>query len=270
MIHPTAIIHKNARVDPSAEIGPYAVIDENVKVGPRCRIGPHVHLTGFLTMGEGNVVHAGAVLGDAPQDLVYQPCESYLRIGNHNTIREMATMHRGTKSGSETLVGDHNFFMATSHVAHNCRIGNHVILSNCSLAAGYVELHDQCIVSGGVVLHQFIRVGRLAILRGQSRYSKDIPPYCVGDGTNGIVGLNTVGLRRAGLGPDARKELKRAFHAVFLTGKPPLEAIQSYDGNKTSEVKEFFGFIQESKRGVCFVKGKLDDEEEASSEPQGF
>jgi len=267
MIHPTAILHKKARIDSSAEIGPYAVIDEHVEVGPKCRIGPHVHLTGFLTMGEGNVVHAGAVLGDLPQDLAYQPCESFLKIGNHNVIREMVTMHRGTKPGTETVVGSHNFFMATSHVAHNCKIGNHVILSNCSLAAGYVELHDHSIVSGGVVLHQFIRVGRLAILRGQSRYSKDIPPFCVGDGTNAIVGLNVIGLRRAGLGPDARKHLKRAFHAVFLAGRPPLEAIDHYDGETTKEVKEFFGFIRESKRGVCFVKGKPEEPEEEDLEP---
>ena len=258
MIHSTAVIHKKARVDPSAEIGPYAVIDEHVNIGPKCRIGPHVHLTGWMTMGESNIVHASAVLGDLPQDLVYQPCESYLKIGDHNIIREMVTMHRGTKPGSETVIGDHNFFMATSHVAHNCRIGNHVILSNCSLAAGYVELHDHAIVSGGVVLHQFIRVGRHAILRGQSRYSKDVPPYCVGDGTNGIVGLNVVGLRRAGVGPDARKELKRAFHALFLSGRPPVEGIESYDGEKTKEVKELFEFIQSSKRGVCFVKGRIE------------
>lgn len=261
MIHPTAIIHKKAQVDSSAEIGPYAVIDEHVKVGPKCRIGPHVHLTGFLTMGEGNVVHASAVLGDLPQDVAYQPCESFLKIGNHNVIRELVTMHRGTKPGSETIVGDHNFFMATSHVAHNCKIGNHVILSNCSLAAGYVELQDHAIVSGGVVLHQFIRVGQMAILRGQSRYSKDVPPYCVGDGTNGIVGLNIIGLRRAGLGPDGRKQLKRAFHALFLDAKPPLEAIKGYAGEITKEIKELFEFIQSSKRGVCFVKGKVEEEE---------
>jgi UDP-N-acetylglucosamine acyltransferase len=264
MIHPTAIIHKKARVDSTAEIGPYAVIDEHVQVGPKCRIGPHVHLTGHLTLGEGNVVHAHAVLGDLPQDLAYEPCESFLKIGNHNTIREMVTMHRGTKPGSETVVGDHNFFMATSHVAHNCRVGNHVILSNCALAAGYVELQDHVIVSGGVVLHQFIRVGRLAILRGQSRYSKDVPPFCVGDGTNGVVGLNVVGLRRAGLGPDARKQLKRAFHAVFLAGQAPLDAIKSYDGEPTREVNELFGFIESSKRGVCFPKG---DEQEGDEEP---
>jgi UDP-N-acetylglucosamine acyltransferase len=262
MIHPTAIIHKKAQVDPSAEIGPYTVIDEHVKIGPGCKIGPHVHLTGWLSMGEGNRVHAGAVLGDLPQDLAYEPCESSLSIGKNNIIREMVTMHRGTKPNSETVIGDQNYFMATSHVAHNCRIGNHVILSNCSLAAGYVELQDYCIVSGGVVLHQFIRVGKMAILRGQSRYSKDIPPYCVGDGTNGIVGLNVVGLRRAGLGPDARKQLKRAFHAAFLSDKPPLKAIEGFDGETTKEVKELFEFIRSAKRGVCFVKGKEEESEE--------
>src|SRR5262245_28980432 len=123
MIHPTAIVHKKAQVDPSAEIGPYAVIEQQVRIGANCKIGPHVHITGHVTMGEGNTVHASAVLGDLPQDLVYKPCESYLKIGNHNTIREMVTMHRGTKPGSATEVGDHNFFMATSHVAHNCQVG---------------------------------------------------------------------------------------------------------------------------------------------------
>jgi len=258
MIHPTAIIHKKALLDSTVEVGPYAVVDAHVRIGPNCRIGPHVHLTGFLEMGESNLVHAGAVLGDLPQDLAFEECESYLKIGNHNVIREMTTMHRGTKSGSTTCIGDHNFFMAVSHVAHNCRIGNHVILSSCSLAAGYVEIGDQAVVSGGVVLHQFVRIGRLAILRGQSRYSKDIPPYCVGDGTNEIIGLNTIGLRRAGLKPESRRELKKAYRAVFLSGKSPVEAIQAYDGKKTPGIDEFFGFIKSSKRGVCFPKGRTE------------
>lgn len=264
MIHSTAIVHKHAQLDSTVEIGPYAVIDEHVKIGANCKIGPHVHLTGYLEMDKGNTVHAGAVLGDIPQDLAYKPCESYLKIGKGNTIREMATIHRGTKPGSSTIIGDDNYFMAVSHVAHNCRVGNHVVLSNCSLAAGYVELGDYCIVSGGVVLHQFIRIGKLAILRGQSRYGKDVPPYCIGDGTNDVAGLNVVGLRRAGLKPDARSELKRAFRAVFLADLSPLDAIRSYEGKQTAEVKEFFDFIRSSKRGVCFAKGKGEKESEDS------
>ena len=262
MIHPTAIVHKNAQVDPSCEIGPYVVIDEHVKIGPQCRIGPHVHLTGFLSMGEANVVHAGVVLGDLPQDITFQPCESYLKIGSHNIIREMVTMHRGNKPGSETIVGDHNFFMAASHVAHNCRVGNRVVMVNCALAAGHVEIGDRAVISGAVVLHQFIRVGRLVMLRGQSRYTRDIPPFCMADGINDVLGLNVVGLRRAGLGPDARKQLKRAYHTLFLSGKSPSEAIKSYDGERTKEVKELFEFIQSAKRGVCFAKGKGDSESE--------
>jgi UDP-N-acetylglucosamine acyltransferase len=220
--------------------GPYTVIDAHVRIGANCKIGPHVHLTGFLEMGEGNVVHASAVLGDLPQDLVYQDCESYLKIGNRNVIREMTTMHRGTKPGSTTVVGDDNYFMAVSHVAHNCRIGNHVILSSCSLA--------------------------LALLRGQSRYSKDIPPFCVGDGTNEVVGLNVIGLRRAGAKPETRTALKRAFKAVYLSGQLPLEAIDSFQDKRTPEVQEFFDFIKSSKRGVCFPKGKSEEPEEEAED----
>src|SRR5208283_2421091 len=199
MIHPTAIIHPKAKLDSTVRVGPYALIDEGVEIGPECDIGPLVYLTGLTRVGAHNRFYAGCVIGEAPQDLKYGGEPTRLRIGDDNVFREHATVHRSNKAAEETVIGCHNFIMAHSLVAHNCRLGNHVILANGALLAGHVALDDCAFISGNCIIHQFVRVGTLALMQGGSAISKDLPPYTVARGGNGICGLNTVGLRRAGL-----------------------------------------------------------------------
>jgi UDP-N-acetylglucosamine acyltransferase len=199
MIHPTAIVHPRARLDPTVTIGPYAVIEEHVVLGPDCVVGPQVHLTGHTTIGAGNRFHAGCVIGDAPQDLKYAGAPTRLRIGDHNVFREHVTVHCAAGEAGETVVGAHNFLMAHSHVAHDGRLGNHVILANGALLGGHVSVGDRAFISGNCLVHQFVRIGTLALMQGGSGISKDLPPYTVARGDNGICGLNTVGLRRAGV-----------------------------------------------------------------------
>src|SRR5919108_6171725 len=198
MIHPTAIIHPAAHLDPTVSIGPYAVIDENVVVGPGCRIGPHVHLTGRTTIGANNWFHSGCVIGDAPQDLKYRGEPTRLRIGDDNVFREHVTVHRSTNEAEETKVGARNYLMALSHVGHNVQVGDQVIIANGAMLGGHSVVQDRAFISGNCLVHQWVRVGTLALMQGGSAISKDLPPYTVARGDNAICGLNIIGLRRAG------------------------------------------------------------------------
>src|SRR5208282_1439662 len=179
MIHPTAIIHPKAKLDSTVQVGPYAVIDEGVELGANCVVGPHVYLTGLTTIGDHNHFHAGCVIGDAPQDLKYDGAPTRLRLGDHNVFREHVTVHRSTRPDAETVVGSHNFLMAGAHVAHNCVIGNHVILANGALLGGHAEVQDRAFISGKCAVHQFCRVGTLALMQGGSTLSQDLPPFTV-------------------------------------------------------------------------------------------
>jgi UDP-N-acetylglucosamine acyltransferase len=252
MIHPSAIIHARAQVDPSAEIGPFCVIDEGVALGPNCVLGPHVHLTGQTTIGAGNRFHTGAVIGDAPQDLKYHGEPTRLRIGDGNVFREGVTIHRSNKPEADTVIGNQNFFMANSHVGHNAIIGNQAILANGALAAGHVEIADRVFISGNCLLHQFVRVGTLALMQGGSAISKDLPPYTVARGGNHICGLNVVGLRRAGLPAAQRLELKQLYHALFRSRRRFAEMIAEARAKFTSPAAvAMLDFVAASKRGVC-------------------
>jgi len=257
VIHPTAIVHPRARLDPSAQVGPYAVIDGGVELGAGCTVGPHVYLTGLARIGPRNHFYAGCVIGEAPQDLKYDGKLTALRIGEGNVFREHATVHRATKVHEETVIGSHNFLMAHCHVAHNCVVGNGVIIANGALLGGYVTIGDRVFISGNCLVHQFVRVGTLALMQGGSAISKDLPPFTIARGDNGICGLNTVGLRRAGLSPAERLELKQLYHALFRAGVSLPAALTKADGKFTSApAKEMLEFILGSKRGVCFEKGK--------------
>ncbi len=260
MIHPTAIIHPKAELDPTASVGPYAVIDEGVHLGANCIVGPHVHLTGILHAGNGNKFHTGCVIGDAPQDLKYTGAPTRLRIGDHNVFREHVTVHRSTTLDGETVIGSHCFLMANSHVGHNARLGDHVILANGALLAGHVEVGDRVFISGNCLAHQFTRIGALALMQGGAAISKDLPPFTVARGDNGICGLNAVGLRRAGFTAQQRMELKRLYHALFRSGRNLREALAAARGEFTSDTAHvMLDFIAASKRGVCCDTGN--DEE---------
>ena len=262
MIHPTAIVAPSAKLDPTVEVGPYAIIDGSVEVGPGCVIGPHVYLTGLTSVGSRNRFFAGCVIGEAPQDLKYQGTPTRLRIGDDNVFREHVTVHRSTKVGEETVIGSENFLMAHCHVAHNCRVGDQVIIANGALLGGHVSVADRAFISGNCLVHQFVRVGTLALMQGGSAISKDLPPYTVARGDNGICGLNTVGLRRAGMPAAERLELRQLYHALFRTRANRRAAIAAARTQFTSpSCVTLLEFLRGAKRGVCADAGaRLDIE----------
>jgi len=257
VIHPTAIIHSKAKLAATVQVGPYVVIDEGVEVGPDCVIGPHSYLTGLTTIGARNRFYAGCVIGEAPQDLKYAGEPTRVRIGDDNIFREHVTVHRSNKLDEDTVIGSHNFLMANAHVAHNCHLGEQVILANGVLLGGHVTLNDRVFLSGNCVVHQFVRVGTLAMMQGGSALSIDLPPYTVSRGVNDLVGMNTVGLRRAGLTPAERLELKQLYRALFREGVNLRAAVANAQMKFTSApAKVMLEFIATSKRGVCSGGGR--------------
>lgn len=252
MIHPTAIVHPKAQLDSTVSVGPYAVIDEHVQIGANCWIGPHVHLTGITVVGRNNRFHAGCVIGDAPQDLKYHGEPTRLRIGDDNVFREHVTVHRSNKLDEETVVGSHNFLMAGSHVGHNCAVGDNVILANNALLGGHVHVADRAFISGNCLVHQFARIGTLALMQGGSAISKDLPPFTIARGDNGMCGLNIVGLRRAGYDSAQRLELRRLYQALFRHREKWSLALENARLQFTSEAaRVMIDFLAASQRGIC-------------------
>ena len=260
MIHPTAIIHPQAKLGAKVHVGAYAVIDAEVELGADCVVGPHVYLTGVTKIGSGNKFHAGSVIGDTPQDLKYQDEPTRLEIGDNNVFREHATVHRSNKLAEATVIGSHNLFMAGTHVAHNCVIGNHTIFANGATLGGHVTVQDRAFLSGNCLVHQFCRIGMLAIMQGGSAISKDLPPFTVARGDNGICGLNTIGLRRAGFSTTDRLELRKLYHALFRSGKLFRSAIAEAETIfQSAGAKIMLEFIAAAKRGVCADTGVTKD-----------
>lgn len=252
-IHPTALVDSRAEIHSETDIGPYVVIDGPVRVGRGTHIFAHAFLTGDSEIGEDNEIHMGAVIGHTPQDSAYKGGQSFLRIGHRNVIREHSQVHRGTTEGSATVIGDDNYFMHHSHVAHNCQIGNQTIIAGGALLAGYVQVEDQAFVSGNCVVHQFVRIGTLAILRGLSRTSRDVPPFCIMDGTHTVRGINLVGLRRAGFSHERIYALRQAFTRLFRQKINLKRAVEELRQEPCSpDVSYLLDFIAQSKRGVCF------------------
>jgi UDP-N-acetylglucosamine acyltransferase len=251
-IHATAIVDRRATVDPSADIGPYVVIDGPVELGPRTRLMAHVSISGRTVIGADNVIHPGAVLGEPPMDLKFSGAPTGLRIGDRNVIREHAEMHRATDPDTWTVVGNDNYFMSRSHVAHNCVIGDHVIVCSGALLAGAVTVGDQAFVSGNCVVHQGTRIGRLAIMRGLSRTSRDVPPFSILDGTHTVRGVNRVGLRRAGFDAARIRTLVNAFRMLFRVRGNLGHAVARVEVECHSpDVDELLAFIRSAKRGVA-------------------
>jgi len=257
-IHSTAVIDPKANVHKAVKVGPYTVIDGGVDVGPDCIIGPHVHLTGQTTIGRGNQIHAGAVIGDAPQDLKYDETPTKLRIGDENIFREHVTIHRSNTPDEDTIIGTGNFFMAHSHVGHNSVVGDHNTFANGALIAGHVEIADRVFVAGNCLMHQFVRIGTLALMQGGAAISKDLAPYTIAaHGLNGICGLNTVGLRRAGYTSEQRQALKGLYRRLFLDGKNITEVVEAaLMDSPDKQARTLLEFIAASKRGVCGHVGR--------------
>lgn len=253
-IHPTAIIGSEVQLGDDVVIGPYAVLEGLVKVGPGCQIGAHSVLSGDTTLGERNVIGPHAVIGAFPQDLAFDPeTPSRVEIGSDNRIREFCTIHRGTAADSVTHVGDCNYLMTGAHLGHNCLVGSHCILANNVLLGGHVHVDDRVFLGGGCVFHQFVRVGTLAITQGLSAFSKDVPPYALGARRNEVMGLNSVGLRRAGMTLEQRQEIKRAFALVFRSGWNVGQALEMARVETWSPPAEiFFAFVSAAKKkGIC-------------------
>jgi UDP-N-acetylglucosamine acyltransferase len=259
LIHPTAIVHPKARLDSTVRVGPYSMIDADVTMGPNCMVGPYVHITGVTVIGSDNQFFDGCVIGEAPQDLKYRGEPTKLRIGDRNVFREHFTVHRSTKSAEETVIGSDNFLMANGHVAHNCTLGDHVILANGALLAGHVAVGNGAFISGNCLAHQYVRIGTLALMQGGSAISKDLPPYTIARGDNGICGLNFIGLRRAGISAAERLELKRIYLTVLRGGKNTRTAVKEAQALPLSgPAKNFVDFIATSKRGICRDTGTDD------------
>ncbi|MFV2016537.1 MAG: acyl-ACP--UDP-N-acetylglucosamine O-acyltransferase, partial [Candidatus Heimdallarchaeota archaeon] len=216
-IDPSAKVSEEAILEDDVIIGPWVIIEDEVTIGAGTRIDAHCVIKKGTVIGQQNEIHPGAIIGEDPQDLVFDKnTVSYVRIGDNNIIREYATIHRGTESGSTTIIGNHNFLMAQSHVAHNCVIGDHVVVCNCALISGHVEVEDHGFISGGVVIQQFARIGKHAIVGGNTRVNNNIPPFIRAVGYNAeVYGLNVVGLKRYGMSKETISKLNHAYKILF-------------------------------------------------------
>jgi UDP-N-acetylglucosamine acyltransferase len=263
-IHPTAVISPEAELAEDVEVGAYVVIEGRVRIGPGCKLRPHVLLCGPLTMGRGNQVYSGAILGERPQHLKYQDEPTGLEIGDDNIFREHVTIHRGTKQSWTTRIGQHNFFMAGSHVAHDCQIGNRCIFANGALLGGHCTIEDGVYLSGNCAVHQFVRIGRLALLSGVSASTKDIPPFVIQQRIDTVVGINVIGMRRAGMTHGQIDAVRRAYRLLFRQGQVLPSALAQIEEELGSvdPVAEMVSFIRQSKRGINWARG-LDREEAA-------
>jgi len=264
-IHPTSVVGPEVELAAGVEIGPLCLLDGEIRVGPRTRLIGHVTILGITELGADNVLHPGAVIGDEPQDLTYSGVARSVKIGDRNVFREYSTVHRGSERGDVTIMGDDNFMMQNAHVAHDCRIGNSTIIAGGALLAGWVQLGDGALVSGNCVVHQYTRIGRLAMMRGLSRTSRDVPPFCIMDGTHTLRGINVVGLKRAGVSSRSIHALRHAFSALFGARQNLKLALARLEqsGELAPEVVEILDFIKASKRGVAF--GPLDPRADSES-----
>ena len=253
-VHATAVVPPEARLDPSVEVGPYAVIGAKVKIGPGTRVGPHAVIEGATTIGARNRVFQFASVGAEPQDLKYAGEATKLIIGDDNLIREFTTLHIGTSGGGGvTRIGNKNLFMAYSHVAHDCQVGNGCVLANSCALAGHVEVGDHVILGGLSAVHQFTRIGKHAFIAGGSMVAMDVPPYCTAQGDRAeLVGLNTVGLARHGFSEDQIGRVKDAYKILFRSKMGLNEALSKLKAEHGghAEIDHLIDFLNASKRGV--------------------
>jgi UDP-N-acetylglucosamine acyltransferase len=249
----TARVHPDAQVGAQAVIGEFAIVEQDVAIGAFCRLEPYVYVKRWTTLGERNEISSGTVLGTDPLDKNFSGERSYLRIGNGNSIREHYTVSRGTQPESVTEIGDGNYIMTSGHIAHNCKIGNNCVIASCALVAGHVEVEDQAFISGGVVVHQYSRIGRLAMIGGNSRVNSDVPPFFLYSDFNvAAKGLNLVGLRRAGFSQDDIAALKAAYKILYRSGLKLEDALARIASEiQTEHTRHLVAFIRGSKRGIC-------------------
>lgn len=258
-IDPSAIIAATARVHPEAVIGPqtrigeFCVVEQDVAIGAGCLLEPYVFVKRWTTLGDRNEISAGTVLGTDPLDKNFKGGRSYLRIGNSNRIREHYTISRGTQPESVTTLGDGNYIMTSGHIAHNCAIGSNTVIASCALVAGHVEVEDQAFISGGVVIHQYSKIGRLAMIGGNTRVNSDVPPFFLYSGFNvAAKGLNIVGLKRAGFTLEEVSRLKKAYQILYRSGLRLEEALAKIETEIADKnTLHLARFVRASARGIC-------------------
>lgn len=252
-VAPTARVHVDACIGPGTRIGEFCVIEQDVAIGANCSLEPYVYVKRWTTLGDGNQISAGTVLGTDPLDKSFSGERSYLVIGNDNSIREHYTISRGTQPESETRIGNSNYIMTSGHIAHNCTLGDHIVVASCALIAGYVEVESQAFISGGVVIHQFSKIGRLAMVGGNTRVNSDLPPFFLYSDFNvAPKGLNVVGLKRAGFSLHEVKLLKTAYRLLYRSGLKLEDALSRITNEVPSEhTLHLVEFIRSSKRGIA-------------------
>ena len=253
-IHPTAVVEENAVLGEDVFVGPYAIIGPDVSIGDGCHVAPHVVIEGVTKIGQNCQIFQFASIGAAPQDITYGGEKTGLVIGDGTVIRESVTIHRGTsKGGGTTEIGSRCMIMAYSHIAHDCKIGNQVIMANVATLGGHVEIGDHAVIGGLSAIHQFCRVGSYAFLGGMSGANKDIPPFVKYQGQRAnLFGINVLGLKRAGFSRQTIEALREAYRIIFAKSETITEGLDVADNTfpDVPEVRQFTGFIRESKRGV--------------------
>lgn len=263
MIHPTALIDPRAQLDPTAEIGPYVVIEGAAEIAAGCRIEAHAQIVGHVVIGEGTSIGRAAIIGGDPQDLGFDPAiASSVILGKKNVIREHVTIHRGSKPGSVTRMGDGNYLMAGSHLAHDVVLGDKNIIANAALLAGHIQVGNSTFIGGGAVFHQFLRIGDFCVIQGNGSFSKDIPHYCAAQRINRITGLNVIGLRRQGFSTEDRAAIKELFNLLFCDGLNLSQALEKAASKEwPDKARRLLSFVQApSKKGVCPVRTGREDE----------
>lgn len=262
-VDPSAHVAATARIAPGAVIGPgvriadFCVIEDDVVIGEGCSLEPHVYIKRWTTLGKNNSISAGTVLGTDPLDKTFSGERSFLAIGDDNVIREHYTISRGTQPESTTVIGNRNYIMTSGHIAHNCVIGDDNVVASCALVAGYVEIGNRAFLSGGVVIHQYSKIGDLAMIGGNTRVNKDVPPYFLYSGFDVTpIGVNAVGLRRAGFTQSELAPLKKAFRLLFLSPGPLDEALTQIESECSGEhIENLLAFVRSSSRGICRRNG---------------
>jgi UDP-N-acetylglucosamine acyltransferase len=252
LIDPTAKVSTDAELGSGIEIGPYALVERGVTLGEGCRIGAHAVLKTGLRLGKDVRVFEGAVLAGEPQDLKFRGAESFAEIGDGSIIREFATVHRSACDGKVTRVGRNCLLMAYGHVAHDCEIGDQAIIASYAALAGHIHIEPRAFISGGVVIHQFTHIGELSMIGGGSKINLDVPPYFTVDGVPGrAIGVNAVGLKRAGLGEGEIRVLKTAFRLLYRSKLPLREALKQIEALDSPRAHHLVEFIRSSQRGIC-------------------
>jgi UDP-N-acetylglucosamine acyltransferase len=249
-IAPTARIHPEAEIGPHCVVGEYCVIESDVRLGAHCVLEPYVFLRRWTTLGEANEISAGTVLGSDPLDKNFKGARSYLVIGNRNKVREHFTISRATKPEASTIIGDDNYIMTTGHIAHDCVIGHRTVVCSSALLAGYVHVGDQAFISGGVVVHQHSRIGRLAMIGGNTRVNQDLPPFFLYSDFNvSAKGINAVGLKRAGFSLAQLQEVKECYKILYRSGLKQDAALAQL-ARMGSLAEELANFVRSSQRGI--------------------